>query len=66
MESNDRNFLYRPERGVDYFVLILQGHTDVQVGREGMKFDGGPFQVFGEQSLTCKLRQISAHFVLSL
>lgn len=37
---------------MDYFVLILEGRVQVQVGRENIMFETGPFCYFGSQCLT--------------
>lgn len=37
---------------MDYFVLILEGRIQVQVGKENMMFETGPFSHFGSQVLT--------------
>lgn len=33
------------------FTLIIEGHVEVEVGRDGMKFEAGPFHHFGVQAL---------------
>uniref|UniRef100_UPI00358E92FE metal transporter CNNM2-like isoform X2 n=1 Tax=Myxine glutinosa TaxID=7769 RepID=UPI00358E92FE len=53
VKFNDKNrkasehYLYTQGRPADYFVLILQGKVEVEVGKEGMKFEGGPFSFYG-------------------
>lgn len=37
---------------MDYFVLVLEGRVQVQVGKENMVFETGPFCYFGSQVLT--------------
>lgn len=36
---------------VDYFVLILEGHVEVTIGKENLTFESGPFTYFGMASL---------------
>ena len=38
-------------RACDYFVLLLEGRVEVEIGREGHKFQAGPFTCYGEQML---------------
>jgi len=35
----------------NFFILILEGHCDVSVGKDGMVFDNGPFTHFGHKGL---------------
>ncbi|XP_066991893.2 unextended protein isoform X3 [Anabrus simplex] len=44
--------IYQQGKPVDYFVLILEGRVQVQVGRENLVFESGPFTFFGSQALT--------------
>ena len=48
------NYIYQANKPCDFFVLILQGRVEVDIGREHMKFEGGPFMFFGAQALTGK------------
>lgn len=43
--------IYQQGKPVDYFVLILEGRVEVQVGRENLLFESGPFTYFGIQAL---------------
>lgn len=43
--------IYQKGKPVDYFVLILEGRVEVQVGRESLVFESGPFTYFGIQAL---------------
>lgn len=42
------NFQGKP---ADYFVLILEGRVQAEMGRENLVFESGPFTFFGTQSL---------------
>ena len=44
----------------DFFVLILEGHVEVTIGREEHKFQEGPFRCFGEQMLEQALTMSSS------
>merc|ERR1712131_162068 len=35
----------------NYFILILEGHCNVNVGQDSMTFDNGPFSYFGNKAL---------------
>ncbi|XP_076777854.1 metal transporter CNNM1 isoform X3 [Arvicanthis niloticus] len=39
--------LYQRSRPVDYFVLLLQGKVEVEVGKEGLRFENGAFTYYG-------------------
>ncbi|XP_042316753.1 metal transporter CNNM1 isoform X2 [Sceloporus undulatus] len=41
------HYLYQRNRPVDYFVLILQGRVEVEVGKEGLRFENGAFTYYG-------------------
>uniref|UniRef100_A0A8D2NT08 Metal transporter n=1 Tax=Zosterops lateralis melanops TaxID=1220523 RepID=A0A8D2NT08_ZOSLA len=41
------HYLYQRNRPVDYFVLILQGKVQVEVGKEGLRFENGAFTYYG-------------------
>ena len=44
-------FIMKMGEPCDFFVLILEGHVEVTIGREEHKFQEGPFRCFGEQML---------------
>ncbi|XP_076345952.1 metal transporter CNNM3-like isoform X2 [Tachypleus tridentatus] len=44
--------IYQAGKPSDYFVLILEGRVRVQVGKENLVFEGGPFTYFGCFALT--------------
>ncbi|XP_043940317.1 metal transporter CNNM3-like isoform X2 [Protopterus annectens] len=46
------HFLYRRNHPVDYFILILQGRVEVEIGKEGLKFENGAFTYYGVSALT--------------
>ncbi|XP_032620017.1 metal transporter CNNM1 [Chelonoidis abingdonii] len=41
------HYLYQRNRPVDYFILILQGKVEVEIGREGLRFENGAFTYYG-------------------
>ncbi|XP_071604653.1 metal transporter CNNM1 isoform X2 [Heliangelus exortis] len=41
------HYLYQRNRPVDYFVLILQGKVEVEIGKEGLRFENGAFTYYG-------------------
>ncbi|AWP06145.1 putative metal transporter CNNM2 [Scophthalmus maximus] len=54
-EKNKRaaeHYLFHRNKPVDYFILILQGKVEVEAGKEGMKFEAGPFSFYGLMALT--------------
>lgn len=46
------HYLYQRSRPVDYFILILQGRVEVEIGKEGLKFENGAFTYYGVSALT--------------
>ncbi|XP_030057524.1 metal transporter CNNM3 isoform X2 [Microcaecilia unicolor] len=46
------HYLYQRNQPVDYFVLILQGRVEVEIGKEGLKFENGAFTYYGVSALT--------------
>ncbi|XP_067909184.1 metal transporter CNNM1 isoform X2 [Heterodontus francisci] len=44
--------LYQQNRPVDYFVLILQGKVEVEISKEGLKFENGAFTYYGVPALS--------------
>lgn len=51
--SRERNYIYRKGRECDFFTLILEGHVEVEIGKESMVFETGPFTCFGTECLAC-------------
>ncbi|XP_075419302.1 metal transporter CNNM3 [Tenrec ecaudatus] len=45
------HFLYQRSQPVDYFVLILQGRVEVEIGKEGLRFENGAFTYYGVSAL---------------
>ncbi|XP_006831297.1 PREDICTED: metal transporter CNNM1 isoform X1 [Chrysochloris asiatica] len=41
------HYLYQRNRPVDFFVLLLQGKVEVEVGKEGLRFENGAFTYYG-------------------
>ncbi|XP_053928012.1 metal transporter CNNM1 isoform X5 [Cuculus canorus] len=41
------HYLYQRNRPVDYFILILQGKVEVEVGKEELRFENGAFTYYG-------------------
>ncbi|XP_069070501.1 metal transporter CNNM3 isoform X1 [Pleurodeles waltl] len=46
------HYLYERNQPVDYFILILQGRVEVEIGKEGLKFENGAFTYYGASALT--------------
>uniref|UniRef100_A0A8D2CSI9 Metal transporter n=1 Tax=Sciurus vulgaris TaxID=55149 RepID=A0A8D2CSI9_SCIVU len=46
------HYLYQRSRPVDYFILILQGRVEVEIGKEGLRFENGAFTYYGVSALT--------------
>ncbi|XP_029105409.1 metal transporter CNNM3 isoform X2 [Scleropages formosus] len=46
------HYLYTRNHPVDYFILLLQGRVEVEIGKEGLKFENGAFTYYGVSALT--------------
>ncbi|CAB1438240.1 unnamed protein product [Pleuronectes platessa] len=46
------HYLYTRNHPVDYFILLLQGRVEVEIGKEGLKFENGAFTYYGVAALT--------------
>uniref|UniRef100_A0A8C5KL28 Metal transporter n=1 Tax=Jaculus jaculus TaxID=51337 RepID=A0A8C5KL28_JACJA len=46
-KKDPEHYLYQRNRPVDYFVLLLQGKVEVEVGKEGLRFENGAFTYYG-------------------
>ncbi|MEE6478849.1 hypothetical protein FKM82_012032 [Ascaphus truei] len=49
------HFLYLRSQPVDYFILILQGRVQVEIGKEGLRFENGAFTYYGVAVLSACL-----------
>ncbi|XP_075063438.1 metal transporter CNNM3 isoform X2 [Mixophyes fleayi] len=46
------HYLYLRSQPVDFFVLILQGRVQVEIGKEGLRFENGAFTYYGVAALS--------------
>ncbi|KAI5624367.1 metal transporter CNNM3, partial [Silurus asotus] len=46
------HYLYTRNHPVDYFILLLQGRVEVEIGKEGLKFENGAFTYYGVSALS--------------
>ncbi|KAG5266328.1 hypothetical protein AALO_G00229770, partial [Alosa alosa] len=64
LKFDDRNkrsphhFLFMRNKPVDYFILILQGRVEVEVGKEGLRFENGAFTYYGLPAITSLLSAV--------
>ncbi|XP_066570417.1 metal transporter CNNM3 isoform X1 [Amia ocellicauda] len=49
---SSEHYLYTRNHPVDYFILLLQGRVEVEIGKEGLKFENGAFTYYGVSALT--------------
>ncbi|XP_033014907.1 metal transporter CNNM4 isoform X2 [Lacerta agilis] len=47
-----QHFLFNRNKPADFFILILQGRVEVEIGKEGLKFENGAFTYYGVSALT--------------
>ncbi|XP_036402513.1 metal transporter CNNM1 [Megalops cyprinoides] len=60
-EKNKRDpchFLFQRNKPVDYFILVLQGRVEVEIGKEGLRFENGAFTYYGAPALVPTLATV--------
>ena len=55
--------LYRANTPTSNFTLVIEGHLEVEIGRDKMQFEAGPFCHFGVQSLESALESEACDYV---
>lgn len=50
--TSEHQYIYMQSKPCDYFVLILEGHVEVEIGKENLTFESGPFTYFGLPTLS--------------
>ncbi|KAG7257758.1 hypothetical protein CRUP_000939, partial [Coryphaenoides rupestris] len=50
-KRSPQHYLFQRNKPVDYFVLILQGRVEVEIGKEALRFENGAFSYYGMPSL---------------
>merc|ERR1719331_279098 len=50
-QNEEELILMTKGKAIDYFVLIIEGKVEVNIGREELIFESGPFTYFGIQTL---------------
>jgi hypothetical protein len=58
--SDDELILVRKGKPINYFILIIEGRVEVNIGREELMFESGPFSYFGIQTLSQVLPSITS------
>ncbi|MBN3295776.1 CNNM1 protein, partial [Amia calva] len=53
-----QHFLYQRNKPVDYFVLILQGRVEVEIGKEALRFENGAFTYYGVPAIMSTLSSV--------
>lgn len=48
---------------IDFFILIIEGKVEVNIGREALIFESGPFTYFGIQTLTQVIESLASPMV---
>ncbi|XP_037787511.1 metal transporter CNNM4-like [Penaeus monodon] len=51
-KADQHTYIYMQGKPVDYFAIILEGHVEVTIGKEGLTFESGPFTYFGISALS--------------
>ncbi|KAM7385609.1 hypothetical protein PAMP_001685 [Pampus punctatissimus] len=46
-----QHYLFQRNKPVDFFVLILQGRVEVEIGKEALRFENGAFSYYGMPAL---------------
>ncbi|XP_068424576.1 metal transporter CNNM1 [Clinocottus analis] len=50
-----QHYLFQRNKPVDYFVLVLQGRVEVEIGKEALRFENGAFSYYGMPALIMPL-----------
>ncbi|XP_029306367.1 metal transporter CNNM1 [Cottoperca gobio] len=50
-----QHYLFTRNKPVDYFVLVLQGRVEVEIGKEALRFENGAFSYYGMPALIMPL-----------
>ncbi|KAL0964635.1 hypothetical protein UPYG_G00326800 [Umbra pygmaea] len=50
-KRSPQHFLYTRNKPADYFVLVLQGKVEVEIGKEALRFENGAFSYYGMTTL---------------
>nr|XP_046258195.1 metal transporter CNNM1 [Scatophagus argus] len=50
-KHSPQHYLFQRNKPVDYFVLILQGRVEVEIGKEALRFENGAFSYYGMPAL---------------
>ncbi|KAM4607743.1 metal transporter CNNM1 [Polymixia lowei] len=46
-----QHYLFQRNKPIDYFVLVLQGRVEVEIGKEALRFENGAFSYYGMPAL---------------
>uniref|UniRef100_A0A8C1KME6 Metal transporter n=1 Tax=Cyprinus carpio TaxID=7962 RepID=A0A8C1KME6_CYPCA len=46
-KRSPKHYLFQRNKPVDYFILVLHGRVEVEIAKEGLKFENGPFTHYG-------------------
>lgn len=57
--------IFENGKSSDYFVMILSGQVEIDIGKESFVFSEGPFAFFGLQVLTDAIESVSKSLTLS-
>ena len=49
---------------INFFILVIEGRVEVNIGREELTFESGPFSYFGIQTLSQVLPSITSGLVV--
>merc|ERR1719510_2155253 len=61
--SEEELTVVKKGKPINYFILIIEGRVDVNIGREELMFESGPFSYFGIQTLSQVLPSITSGLV---
>ncbi|XP_068184123.1 metal transporter CNNM1 [Antennarius striatus] len=50
-KHSPQHYLFQRNKPLDYFVLVLQGRVEVEIGREALRFENGAFSYYGMPAL---------------
>ena len=62
--SEEHLTIVKKGKPINFFILVIEGRVEVNIGREELTFESGPFSYFGIQTLSQVLPSITSGLVV--
>merc|ERR1719510_2566321 len=63
-KSEEDLIIVKKGKPINFFILVIEGRVEVNIGREELTFESGPFSYFGIQTLSQVLPSITSGLVV--